>query len=237
MLSLAHTPDSTSHQGSVLAARQACVKSGVVDELSRLLKDAQSTPGAQLHALSALEAIATDDPTTDMDNGHALAVCNTGVVPPIIALLSSTNEHLQVAAASCASVLAENPSCQTQLLKQGGVPPLVALGSYGNDGARMHAVAALDLLVLNNPQANEAIAQAGGLRLLKGLQSYGAQGMRSTVAEMHQGLSQPAETLNVAVDAKAHATQAHQARLKHSKLLDSALPVRRAYAPGAAQPQ
>ena len=37
--------------------------------------------------------------------------------------------------------------------------------------------------------------------------------------------------------ADSHATQAHQARVKHSKLLDSALPVRRAYAPGAAQPQ
>jgi len=166
--------------------RNACVNSGVVEELSNLLKAAQSTPRARLYALSALEAIATDDPTTDLDNGHALAVCSTGVVTPIVSLLSSADEHLQVAAASCAGVLAENPTCQTQLLKQGAVEPLVALGSYGNDVARMHAVAALDLLVLNNPQANEAITQAGGVKLLQGLQRYGAQGLKGAVgADAH----------------------------------------------------
>lgn len=53
--------------------RNACVNSGVVEELANLLKGKQS-PNAQLHALEALEAIATDDPTTDVDNGHALAV-------------------------------------------------------------------------------------------------------------------------------------------------------------------
>ncbi|KAL3921510.1 MAG: hypothetical protein SGPRY_004881 [Prymnesium sp.] len=214
--------------------RNACVNSGVVEELANLLKGKQS-PNAQLHALEALEAIATDDPTTDVDNGHALAVCNTGVVGSIVQLLSSTNEHLQVAAASCAAVLAENPTCQTQLLKRGAVEPLVAIGSYGNDAARMLAVAALDLLVLNNPQANEAIAEAGGVRLLQGLKQYGSQGLRATAADLHQGLAKPVEMLAVAVDAKAHASQAHEARMKHSKLLHSSMPVRRAYAPGAVQ--
>ena len=36
------------------------------------------------------------------------------------------------------------------------IRPLVMLGSYGNDVARMHSIAALDLLVLNNPQAKHA---------------------------------------------------------------------------------
>ncbi|KAL1518558.1 hypothetical protein AB1Y20_002847 [Prymnesium parvum] len=213
--------------------RNACVNAGVVGELARLLST-KSSRMAQLHALSALEAIATDDPTTDLDNGHAFAVCNTGVVTPIVALLSSNDESMQVAAASCAAVLAENPTCQTQLLTQGAVEPLVALGSFGNDVARMHAVAALDLLVLNNPQANEAVEKAGGLRLLKGLKRYGSSGLRATVADMHETLTKPVESLNVAVDAKAHATQAHQARMKHSKVLEGAMPVRRAYAPGSA---
>lgn len=212
--------------------RNACIKSGVVDELSNLLKDQQSTPRSRLFSLSALEAIATDDPTTDLDNGHALAVCNTGVVPSIIALLSSNDEHLQVAAASCAGVLAENPSCQTALLKQGAVEPLVALGSFGNDVVRMHAVAALDLLVLNNPGAIEVIERAGGLDLLQGLKRYGSSHLRSTAGDMSSGLTRPVESLNVAVDAKAHATQAHQARMKHSKVLEGAMPVRRSYAPG-----
>lgn len=99
----------------------------------------------------------------------------------------------------------------------------------------MLAVAALDLLVLNNPQANEAIAEAGGVRLLQGLKQYGSQGLRATAADLHQGLAKPVEMLAVAVDAKAHASQAHEARMKHSKLLHSSMPVRRAYAPGAVQ--
>ena len=288
--------------------RNACVRSGVVEELSGLLSTKESTPGAKLHALAALEAIATDDPSTDLDNGHALAVCNAGVVPPLVALLSATEEALQVHAASCASVLAENPLCQSKLLQQGVVRPLVLLGTYGNDLARMHSVAALDLLVLNNPQAqparwegggrafsgerrggdrsgggtgtgsgeqepksieelfgsalithplhpvyeipisvdptsssvypcadpqaNEMIKAAGGLKLLQGINRYGGSEMRRVAQDVASAVDTPAETLAVAVDAKAHATQAHEARMKHSKILGSAMGVRRAYAPG-----
>lgn len=214
--------------------RNACVRMGVVEELARLL--AASPPSvtvrAQLHALAALEAIATDDPSTDLDNGHALAVCSANAVGPLVAHLSSSDESVQLAAASCAAVLAENPACQTKLLTQGAVSPLVALGTFGTDVARMHAVAALDLLALNNPAAHDVIAQAGGLKLLKGLKRFGGQHLRGAAGGMLSALSAPAETLAVAVDAKAHATQAHEARLKHSKILEGAMPVRRAYAPG-----
>ena len=123
--------------------RNACVRMGVVEELARLL--AASPPSvtvrAQLHALAALEAIATDDPSTDLDNGHALAVCSANAVGPLVAHLSSSDESVQLAAASCAAVLAENPACQTKLLTQGAVSPLVALGTFGTDVARMHAEA------------------------------------------------------------------------------------------------
>lgn len=155
---------------------------------------------------------------------------------PIITHLSSTDENLQVRAAACAAVLAENPTCQTNLLKKGAVQPLVALATYGNDVARLHALAALDLLVLNNPQANEVVAQAGGIRILQGIKRYGFQQLRASAGDLQSGLTKPTEALQVAVDAKAHATQAHEARMKYSKVLDSAMPVRRAYAPGA-QPQ
>lgn len=53
--------------------RNACINAGIVEELAKLLKE-KSTVMAKIHALAALEAIATDDPTTDIDNGHALAV-------------------------------------------------------------------------------------------------------------------------------------------------------------------
>ena len=145
--------------------RNACVRAGLLPELVGLLSGAAS--GA-VPALAALEAIATDDPNTDLDNGHALATCEAGAVPPTVKLLSSAEEQVQVGAAALAAVLAENPQCQTMLLKH-GVASLVALGAYGNDGAKLRSVAALDLLALNNPQALEVIAAAGGLKLLKGL--------------------------------------------------------------------
>ena len=61
--------------------RNACVRSGVVEELAALISSAAQSTSAKLHALTALEAIATDDPSTDLDNGHALAVCNAGDNP------------------------------------------------------------------------------------------------------------------------------------------------------------
>ena len=115
--------------------RNACVRAGILGELVLLLNEASSTRGAKLHALRALEAIATDDPSTELDNGHALAACEAGAVPPAVALLGASEEELQVASAGCVAVLAENPQCQTQLLKQGAVPALVELGAC-RDGAR-----------------------------------------------------------------------------------------------------
>ena len=47
------------------------------------------------------------------------------------------------------------------------------------------------------------------------------------------GLSGGGSAKAVAVDAKAHASQAHQARVKHSRLWEQRVGIRRAYAPGA----
>ena len=181
------------------------MRAGLLDELVSLLA---TENGGAVHALSALEAIATDDPDTELDNGHALETCKAGAVLPTVRLLASTNEQLQVGAAGLAAVLAENPECQTQLLKAGAVKSLINLGAlrcslsltrqhppqpatssarracsvvagtYGNDGAKLRCVAALDLLALNNPAALEAISAAGGKQLLKGLQRFGGDMMR-----------------------------------------------------------
>ena len=106
--------------------RNACVRAGLLNELVGLLA---TESGGAMHALSALEAIATDDPNTELDNGHALETCKAGAVPPTVRLLASTNEQLQVGAAGLAAVLAENPECQTQLLKAGAVKSLISLGA------------------------------------------------------------------------------------------------------------
>ena len=160
--------------------RNACVRAGIVNELVKVLEGSpeHATPQGQAHALAALEAIATDDPSTELDNGHALAVCDAGAVPPTVVLLSSREETMHVQAAALAAMLAENPQCQTKLLAANAVPPLVALGTFGNDAAKLRAVAALDLLALNNPAALEAITIAGGQRLLNGIAKFGGRELR-----------------------------------------------------------
>ena len=76
--------------------RNACVKAGVIERLIKLLDPVSgSTPAAQNHALNALEAIATDDPTTDLDNGHAQRICSLGACPHVVRLLSSQQEWMQ----------------------------------------------------------------------------------------------------------------------------------------------
>ena len=144
--------------------RNACVRAGIIKQLATLLKDPNATPTSHLHALHALEAIATDDPTTDVDNGHAQAVCNTGVCPTVVSYLASADEALQVSAARCAAILAEDPQCQQMLVRAKAVDALVFLGTYGNDMAKMHAVAALDLLRLNNAAASKQIRDSGGMQ-------------------------------------------------------------------------
>jgi len=213
--------------------RNACVKAGVVDELVRLLDapEEAATPQARYHALAAIEAIATDDPSTELDNGHALAACKkSGAVPPIVRYLMSTESNLQVAAAACVAVLAENPECQTLLLRNGAVDPLLTLSKYGGDAAKLRAIAALDLLALNNPAAHDAISQGGGLKLLQGLNKFGGAQLREATASLVSGVEAP-DSLTVAVDTAGHAKAAHQARLKHSKVWRSATPVARAQAP------
>jgi hypothetical protein len=111
--------------------RNACVRAGILDELVEILRGApeSATMQGQVHALAALESIATDDPNTELDNGHALAACEAGTVPPTVQLLGSPEEALHVGAAALAAVLAENPQCQTLLLTAGAVAPLIGLGA------------------------------------------------------------------------------------------------------------
>jgi len=214
--------------------RNACVRAGILEELVRLFTDSaeKSTPLSKFHALRALEAIATDDPSTELDNGHALAACEAGAVPPVVELLSNKEVNLQLGAASCTAVLAENPQCQTMLLRHGAIKPLLTIATYGSDGAKLKALAALDLLSLNNPAAHAAISEAGGVKLLQGLQRFGGSLLQEATGELLQGLASP-ESMTVAVDTASHARQAHQARLKHSKVWPGRAPVSRAQAPQA----
>jgi len=114
--------------------RNAAIKAGIVELLVALLSPtADATAAAQRNALAALEAIATDDPTTDLDNDHARYVCDAGAVQHVVRLLSSPQEQLQVQSAACAAILAESVPCQTALSAAKAEVPLVQLGTFGND--------------------------------------------------------------------------------------------------------
>ena len=218
-----------------LTFRNACVQKNVVPYLVKLLDlDAKATAAAQHHALRALEAIATDDPATDLDNDHARVVCQAGTVPRVVRLLESSDEHLQLAATSCLAVLAESEACRGVLDAHTVVEPLVALATYGNDAVKMHAVAALDQISLNNRGVKQKIVGSGGLELLQGLRKYGGMHMRSTTSEMVEGLEEAPSAQQIAVDAKAHARMAHETRIKHSKIWEMATGMPRAYSGGSA---
>jgi hypothetical protein len=63
-------------------------------------------------------------------------------------------------------------------VKARAIDPLILLGTYGNDVAKAYAVAALDLLRLNNAQAYKHIVDKGGMQMLEGLKQYGVGSCR-----------------------------------------------------------
>lgn len=164
----------------------------------------------------ALQAIATDDPTTEADNHHALSICAAGVVPHAVRLLSSSLDKEHTAAAALVAALAENPQCSQMLLGSGAVAPLVTLGRYGGDNVRRHALAALEILSLD-AYAHESISAAGGKELLNGLSSFGGASMRETAKLMHSGFEH-GSTQQVSIQPGGRARNARQSRLRHSKL-------------------
>ena len=79
-------------------------------------------------------------------------------------------------------ILTRAPSlsrCQKDLVKARAIDPLILLGTYGNDVAKAYAVAALDLLRLNNAQAYKHIVDKGGMQMLEGLKQYGIGSCRN----------------------------------------------------------
>lgn len=226
-----------------VAFRRACVagaaRSGrgsgsIVEELSRLLiangdPDDDTALMTTFLTLQTLEAIATDDPTTDLDNGHALAICATGIVPRLVALLGSPSAEIGQGAASAVAALVENPQCAKMILGGGAVRALVKLAKYGSDTAQAHALAALQILALDR-DAREAIMHAGGAVLADGLRRHrrGAgehdTGVRTAAEGLSKGLEGSSEGSGgpkkaVELDARARSKLARQTRLAQSKLL------------------
>lgn len=197
------------------SARSARGTGSIVEAVVTLLADSPLESMRAL-ALQALQALATDDPSTDSDNDLALAICAAGAVPHAIRSLRSVLELEQAAAASTLAALAENAQCSTMLMGAGAAAPLVKLATYGGDAARRHSLAALELLALD-PYAQEAITAAGGRELLVGLQAYGARNVRSTAKELQSRLGGEGGA-RVTVNPRGRAMDARRTRVRQSKL-------------------
>jgi len=97
--------------------------------------------------------------------------------------------------------------------------------------AKLHALAALEQMALNNPLARERIAKGGGLEMLHGVGGFGSgSDLRDAAADFARGLEASDETVQVAVDIRSHARRAHETRLKHSKIFQNHVGVARSYA-------
>lgn len=207
-----------------VAFRKACVTArdggSVVQAIAGVLAsaDARSDDETTALALQSLEALATDDPTTDVDNDHALAICVTGVAAPIVRLLDSPTPLLHEHAAATAAAIAENKQCMRMLLAGGAVGPLLALTSHGSDGARSHALSCLRMMCVDRDGRDAVAAAAQRTTTLAGLKAFGPAGLRGVAAEVEQLLE---STLSVAVDGRAHARMARDARVGLSKLRHS----------------
>ena len=184
----------------------------------------------RLLALQALEAIATDDASTDVDNDHALAICATSVVPRIVRLLAggrlqtTAEERLQTRAAATTAALVENNQCARMFLGGGCVRPLLGLlgaaaeSAHGDEVVR-HALHALRMLCIDR-DAREVVVSANGKELLAQLARDGPDHARAAAAELAEVLE---AKVRVSVDARGHASQARATRIAQSKLWRSSV--------------
>lgn len=233
LLALESTLTSDSHRSNWLSAvhpmafRKACVSGSarsahgpgsVVEAIADLLNGQGADSETMMLALQALEAIAIDDPSTDVDNDHALVICAANVIPTILRLLSSPEIALHTRAAAATAALVENAHAARMFLGGGAVAPLLELSRYGGDEARQAALGALRMLSISR-DAREAVANAGGKELMGSLAAHGHPRVKEAAAELGKALAAP---LTASVDAKGHAQLARQTRVQQSKLWNKA---------------
>lgn len=190
--------------------RSAVVAGGALPALIAVL--ASPEPRRQYLAVSALHALALDDPTTDEDNFHQLEICQAGAVPPLVRLLESGDERMQASATGALSALAENPTCQALIASEGAVAPLVSLASYGSDLQKLGALNTLDVLTVNNPGVRGQLQEQGAPQLLQGLEKFGSPLLRDSAAGFGTRLgAAPAAPLSE----KAHIKAARETRVHY----------------------
>mmetsp|Transcript_11594 Transcript_11594/g.37171 ORF Transcript_11594/g.37171 Transcript_11594/m.37171 type:complete len:301 (-) Transcript_11594:105-1007(-) len=196
--------------------RSAVVAGGALPELVAMLGEAE--PWRQALAAAAVHALAVDDPTTDDDNFHSLAICEAGAVAPLVRLLGVDSEEVQASATGALAQLAENPICQQMIAAAGALPPLLKLATFGGDVPRLLAVAALDVLSVNNPLVHQELLTSGAPRVLQGLSTLGTPLLREQASSFHARLKEEKSTADPKMDHATHVRAARDTRMKYNKL-------------------
>jgi len=192
--------------------RSAVVAGGALPALIDALGGTEETKRTYL-AAAAMHALALDDPTTDADNFHALEICESGAVPPLVRLLDSDDPRIQSAATGALSALAENPTCQTMIAAAGAISPLLNMAHYGTDMLKLGALGALDVLAVNNADVRQQLTDEGAPQMLKGLSSMGSNLLREEAGAFGARLAEtpPSKPLSE----EAHVKKARDTRMRY----------------------
>ena len=174
--------------------RSAVVAGGALPALVAVLSAPEQQ--RQLLAAAAIHALAIDDPTTDEDNFHQFEICQSGAVEPLVRMLGSEDPRVQMAVTGPLSALAENPSCQTMIVAAGAITPLMAMAQYGSDMQKLGAMAALDVLAINNAASVKQLKTEGAGALLGGLSTVGSPLLREQASDFGSRLDAPPPPLS-----------------------------------------
>ena len=197
--------------------RSALVAGGALPELVKMLKQDQSEK--QFWAARALHALAIDDPETETDNFHSLEICNAGAVKPLVLLLQADDEQVQAAAMDSLSALAENPTCQQMISAAGAVSHLAKLATYGQDGVKLGALGALDILsVSNSPEVYDQFEDQGVPKLLRGISTMGSTLLREQAGSFRDRLAGAKGKDSPRLSDVEHAKAARTTRMKYVDL-------------------
>lgn len=118
--------------------RNAAIRSGVVPKIIKLM--AAGNDHAKYLGAGALQALALDDPTTTLDNGHQVRASGAGLprarasAAPRGARVRALRSRRAVPRRACARA-----RCQAAICQMGAVPVLVAMLKQGSGGGRAAA--------------------------------------------------------------------------------------------------
>ena len=156
LLELTDMPDARESIAAVLAElarannEKAIVSCGGVKPLVAVLAGGSETASAQKHAACALWGL-----TEGTADRYQPAITAAGAVPPLVALVSTSNAEAQGYAAAALCNLARDPNARRAIVASGGLEPLTELSTGAATASTWLRSQASGILELMNDTTNE----------------------------------------------------------------------------------